>query len=223
MCILSWKDKLPDHEIIEWTEKNFPLQEEFVKCRYLEQCYKRKLWAFVSDYMRVHVLSRYGGIYLDTDIYLVKSLQPLANNNDSLDHCFMGFECNDLVNLAIAGSPPDNPLWDDMLCFYREEIWSSNMFMIPQILTSVLQKNYALELNGKEQILKNTAHIYPREFFYPYYYDEEFSPECVATNTYSIHWWSSSWKTKKNKGFLKTKHLTGWRKWLKAIQYKLPF
>jgi len=218
MCILSWKDKLPDHEIVEWNEDNFPLQEEFVKSRFLEQCYNRKLWAFVSDYMRVYLLSRHGGVYLDTDIYLLKSLHPLTGN-----HCFMGFERDDLVNLAIAGSPPDCPLWHDMLSFYRSEVWSSKMFMIPQILTSILVKNYGLKLNGAEQILGDTAHVYPREFFYPYYFNEEFSPQCVTSNTYSIHWWSSSWKVKNAKLFLRTKHLKGWRKWLKYIQIKLPF
>ncbi len=209
---------MPGYQIIEWNESNFPFEEEFEKCPFLEECYKRKLWAFVSDYMRVHVLFHSGGIYLDTDMYLARSTAPLHS-----DSVFVGFESEQRVNLAIAGSESHHPLWDKLLHFYRHEIWSSDLYTVPDIVTSVLQRDYALESGGQPQILPDSVHVYSREYFYPYFYNEDFTPECIKPHTYGIHWWSSSWKSKKAKAFLRTKHLRGWRKCLKYLALKLPF
>ena len=209
---------MPDYQIIEWNETNFPFEEEFRKCPFLEECYKRQLWAFVSDYMRIHVLFHSGGIYLDTDMYLAKSTASLNDNP-----VFVGFETEQRVNLAIAGSVSHHPLWDKLLHFYRKEIWSSELYTVPDIITTVLQRDYGLELNGKLQVLQDSVHVYPREYFYPYFYNEEFTPECIKSETYGIHWWSSSWKSKEAKVFLRTKHLRGWRKCLKYLSLKMRF
>lgn len=79
-CIDSWKKYLPDYEIIEWNEKNFDIEKEMKENRFFRECYKRKLWAFVADYVRVKVLYKYGGIYFDTDIEVLKSFDPLLDN-----------------------------------------------------------------------------------------------------------------------------------------------
>ena len=71
-CIKSWKSLHPDYEIIEWNEKTFPIDNEF-----LQYMYKNKKWAFVSDYARLKILYEYGGYYLDTDMILVKRLDSL--------------------------------------------------------------------------------------------------------------------------------------------------
>lgn len=209
---------MPGYEVIEWNEKNFPFEEEFRKCSFLEECYKRQLWAFVSDYMRVHVLFHSGGIYLDTDMYITQSTSPLHDSR-----VFVGFETDRRVNLAIAGSVARHPFWNTLLHFYRSEIWSSDLYSVPDIATTVLHRDYDLELTGRLQILQDCIHVYPREFFYPYYYNEDFTPECIQPDTYAIHWWSSSWKSKGAKAFLRTKHLRGWRKWLKSLSLKMPF
>ena len=62
ICINSWREKLPDYEIIEWNEDNLNFYEEIEKNRFLKECYKRKLWAFLSDYFRMKVLYENGGI-----------------------------------------------------------------------------------------------------------------------------------------------------------------
>ena len=209
---------MPDHHITEWNESNFPFEDEFRNCPFLEQCYKRQLWAFVSDYMRVYVLFHFGGIYLDTDMYIAKSTVSLQDKG-----VFVGFETDDSVNLAIAGSVSHHPLWGKLLRFYREEIWNSELYTVPDITTSILLRDYNLLLSGQTQVLQDAIHVYPHEYFYPYYYNEHFTPECISPNTYGIHWWSSSWKSKQAKVFLRTKHLQGLRKWLKIVSLKLPF
>ena len=69
-CIASWKKYMPDWEIKEWNESNYDVQ----CCRYVEQAYKAKKWAFVSDYARFDILNRIGGLYFDTDVELLKPI-----------------------------------------------------------------------------------------------------------------------------------------------------
>ena len=71
--IASWKKYCPDYEIIEWNESNFDVTEN----AYCKEAYKAKKWAFVSDYARLTVLHDHGGFYMDADVEVVKSLDPL--------------------------------------------------------------------------------------------------------------------------------------------------
>lgn len=72
-CIESWKKYCPDYEIIEWNEDNYDIN----KISYVKEAYQARKWAFVTDYVRLDVVNQYGGIYLDTDVELLKSLDPL--------------------------------------------------------------------------------------------------------------------------------------------------
>lgn len=81
-CIESWKKHCPDYEILEWNETNYDIH----KNKYTEQAYERKKWAYVSDYARLDILYQYGGIYLDTDVELLKSMDALLTTEAFL--CF---------------------------------------------------------------------------------------------------------------------------------------
>lgn len=81
-CIESWKKHCPDYEILEWNETNYNIH----KNKYIEQAYERKKWAYVSDYARLDILYQYGGIYLDTDVELLKSMDALLTTEAFL--CF---------------------------------------------------------------------------------------------------------------------------------------
>ena len=73
-CISSWRKYCPDYEIIEWNESNFDIN----LCQYVREAYKEKKWAFVSDYARFWILYNFGGIYMDTDVELIKSIDDLV-------------------------------------------------------------------------------------------------------------------------------------------------
>lgn len=77
-CRNSWSKYCPEYTILEWNETNFDIQNS---CEYIQQAYKSKKWAFVSDYIRLCVLYEYGGVYLDTDSELLSSLDPFLNEN----------------------------------------------------------------------------------------------------------------------------------------------
>ena len=77
-CIESWKTQCPDYEIIRWDETNY----DVTKNLYMQQAYAAKKWAFVSDYARLDILYQHGGIYLDTDVELLQSLNTLRSHSD---------------------------------------------------------------------------------------------------------------------------------------------
>ncbi len=207
ICLLSWKEKLPNFEIVEWNEKNFFFNEELKNNRFLRECYERELWAFVSDYMRVKILYEEGGVYLDTDMLLLKDISSLLTNN-----LFVGYEDNEHVNAAILGCNPKNEFLKKVMDFYEKEIWEQPLWTIPKIFTYVLNENPDLEAEMT---------IYPKDFFYPYHYSEEFTEDRITENTYGIHWWGNSWGTNKKIGFLEAKHLNGRRKIFKLLKVKL--
>lgn len=197
-CIQSWREKLPEYEIIEWNEKNIDIEKEKRENKFFRECYNRKLWAYVSDYLRVKILYEYGGIYLDTDIEIIKKLDDLLDND-----FFSGYENDYTISFGIVGVKPKHKIFKKFLEFYQKEIWSSNLYIVTGILTQILKDLYGEKLDFKDEKIK----IYPKEYFYPYNHDEEFTKECIKENTYAIHWWGKSWNKNPNVYYLKYKHL----------------
>lgn len=87
-CIRSWKKYCPDYEIIEWNEQNFDVSQSL----YTRQAYDARRWAFVADYARLKILYEQGGIYMDTDVELLRPLDDLLAYP-----AFFGFQHNNEV------------------------------------------------------------------------------------------------------------------------------
>jgi mannosyltransferase OCH1-like enzyme len=195
-CIDSWKKYLPDYEIIEWNENNFNMSEEIKNNKFFRECLKKKLWAFMSDYARIKILYKYGGIYMDTDIEIIKNIDNILEND-----FFAGYEDEGTINFAILGCVPKHEIMKKLLEFYETEIWKSNMFLIPSILTELLKRQYGNNLNNIKGL-----RIYSQDYFYPYRYNEKFTKTCITSNTCAIHWWSKTWGKNINVYYLKYKH-----------------
>jgi mannosyltransferase OCH1-like enzyme len=193
ICILSWREKLPDYKIIEWNESNLNLDKIALENRFFNECRKRNMWAFMADYLRLKILYEYGGIYMDTDMQVVKNLTPLLEET-----AFIGQENeNGIINGAIVGCSKNNLFIFEVMNYYDEKIWNEPTWIIPRILTDVLK-------NSK---VSASIHIYPAKFFYPYPYSSEFKPEYIE-DAYTIHWWAGSWIGKfRTYLFLRTKHI----------------
>lgn len=208
ICINSWREKLNDYEIIEWNEENLDFYNEIEKNRFLKECYKKGLWAFLSDYFRVKVLYENGGIYLDSDMQIIKNLDPFLK-----DRVFFGMEDNKQISAGIIGCEKNSEIMKKILDFYKEKIWNCNYYTIPAIIQNILKSEYGFE-EGKLE-LKYGIKLYPYEYFYPYHYTEEFEYNKITENTFGIHWWGKSWHTKKNKlYFLEFKNTKGIKKLL---------
>lgn len=194
ICINSWKRTLIDYEIIEWNEENIDIEKLCNSNKFFKKCYELKLWAFVSDYLRLYILYNEGGIYLDTDVEVLKKYDELLNNQ-----VFMGFEEGEYIGTSVIGSEKHNPLIKRLLNFYDNEIWNVDFYNNPIIFKFLLDK--------EPEIFRECT-IYEKEYFSPYTIGKEYTSIVEEKNTYSIHWYTNNWNlTRKAYIFLNTKHL----------------
>lgn len=185
-CIASWKKYCPDYEIIEWNETNFDIHMN----PYVEKCYTEKKYAFLTDYLRLLVLEEHGGIYMDTDVQVIKSLTPLLSNK-----AYFGFENNQYANTGEGcGAEAHNPVIIQMIREYDCLLdGKSDYTGCPILNTQALQK-FGLQLDGSLQNLGECI-VYPADYFNPY--DDPTGRLLKTKNTYSIHWYAKSWMSKK--------------------------
>lgn len=192
--IKSWKKYCPDYEIIEWNEENYNVK----KCKFLEEAYKEKKWAFVSDYARLDIIYNNGGIYLDTDVEVIKSLDSLLQNE-----AFMGFENGNRINTGIGfGANKHNKIIKENLEYYNSldtvDFTGNLGNIICNVITTNILKKHGLVVNDKKQIIENVV-IYPTEFMCPM--DYETGNIEITKNTYTIHHYSMSWLDKRDKNW----------------------
>lgn len=202
-CIASWRKFCPDYEIREWNEKNY----DYRCLPFSEQAYEAKKYAFVSDVARLVVLYNEGGIYLDTDVELTKSLDDLLDNK-----AYIGFENNEYVNSGQGtGSEAGQPFLQEQLEVYRQmnfinEIGFLSTKSCPIIATQVLEKKGLIK-NGEQQTVDEVT-IYPADYFNPY--DDATGRLNITEHTHSIHWYAKSWspRSKSKDKVMKALHRT---------------
>lgn len=188
-CIASWRKYLPDYRIVEWNEDSFDVYSTL----WTRQAYAAKKWAFVSDYVRLHALYREGGLYLDTD---VEVLRPL---DDFLDNAlFTGYEANDFIMTAVMGAEAGNPVIRQLLAYYDSrpfvnEDGSFHMLPNPYIVTEFFRKA-GIRPNGREQKTEH-LHIYPQIYFSPNNLTRIW--EKPSPKSYTIHHFDQSWSADK--------------------------
>ena len=98
-CLKSWKKYCPDYKIVEWNEDNFDISSNL----YTKQAYENKKWAFVSDYVRIYALYNEGGLYLDTDVKILKDVSNVVDKD-----MFLGYEDSGYVGTAVIGVKEKN-------------------------------------------------------------------------------------------------------------------
>lgn len=198
-CIESWKKVMPDYEIKEWNESNFDVNYN----NYTQKAYKEKKWAFVSDVARLVALKECGGIYLDTDMYVLKNLDPLL-----VLEAFLGKEDDKNINAAIYATRKDNIFLKDLLETYDKE--RSNFETIPKIMTELYYKN-----RDKYSSVK----VFDKKYFYPFSQEniKDFNFNNAPKDSHTVHLWNYSWGHPLNK-FIKK---IGLHSLLKKITEKL--
>jgi len=176
-CIESWKKYLPDYEIMRWDETNAPMNA-FVK-HHLEQ----ENWAFVSDYVRLHVLHQFGGVYFDTDIEVIQSFDRLLSYPG-----FLAYEAEQRINNAVAGSEKGHPFFKDCADYMVKRFENELPYEIsPVVATTVF--------NSAEYDVV----IFEASYFYPYNpYDLKnkvkiLMYDMIKEDTFAIHHWAKSW------------------------------
>jgi len=181
----SWRKNCPEYEIIEWNEENFDIHIN----KYAEQAYEKGKYAFVADVARVYALTTVGGIYLDTDVEILKPLDDILNAD-----MIIGFQDKVNINTGLIISKKNNKFMQEMLEQYstRNFIKADGNLDVTtnvRIFTNSLVAK-GLILNDKMQILEGIK-IYPSDYFCPI--DYESGKKNITSSTYAIHWFESSW------------------------------
>lgn len=191
-CINSWNKNARDYEIKEWNEENFDINtNDFIK-----EAYANKKYAFVSDFVRVQVLYKYGGIYLDTDVELLKNFDEYLD-----DDSFWGFEAGNYIATSTIGAKKENRLIKLFLdeysnkSFYKKD-GTLNTTTNVEVVSNIF-KSYGLTLDGKYKNIEGLASIYPMEVFSPY--DYRYYEDLKNDRTIAIHHYYKSWISNRDK------------------------
>ncbi|MBB6681127.1 glycosyl transferase [Aequorivita sp. 609] len=192
-CIATWKKILPDYKLMLWNEENTILEIPFVKF-----AFENKQWAYVSDYVRLKCLYDYGGVYLDTDMYVVRSFNSFMD-----EICFFGSESSSRISCGIIGAEKHNEFIKKCLEYYENlNDFGLDDFKMPitKIVTQIFREYYNYNEGFSNTVRKDGVTIYRPEFFYPIPYNEYKRPldrnyeEYSKENTFAIHLWSGSWQ-----------------------------
>ncbi len=191
-CIESWKKSLPDYEIMEWNESNFD-----ITCnRYVREAYESCKFAFVTDYVRLYALVQEGGIYMDTDVEVLKSFDPFLHHA-----AFSGFENDNYVPTGMMASEKGGAWVTELLHeydgrrFIRDDgsfDMTTNTFLITRNM-----ENHGLVRNNTYQDFPGFVTFYPSDFFCPK--DHRDGVVKLTDNSVCIHHFAGSWLSNSSK------------------------
>lgn len=173
-CIESWKNILPDFEIRIWNCQTFDINSSI----WVKQAFENKKYAFAADYIRFYSLYHYGGIYLDADVEVLKSFNPLL-----CKEYIMGEEAGGDIEAAVIGSEKGASWVKDCLDYYKDRPF--------------IKKDGGLDLRPVPLLVNSIVEKYNLQPL-PYYY---FSPkdynigkiDINNDNTYCIHHFDGKW------------------------------
>ncbi len=205
--IRQWQEICPDYKFMLWNEKNFDIAGSV---EYVKQAYKNKKYAFVADYIRLFALKTYGGIYLDTDVMLLK------NFDDMLDtKLFIGRETSAYLCTAVIGAEKNNKDISNMLDSYQQkqfvkEDGSLDTTTNVVYLSAYFKQKYGYSLKIEKQQFGEDLTIYPVEEFSSLDYITRRSRK--TESPHAIHLFDCTWNAQKK----------SWKKMAKACVKLLP-
>ena len=193
----SWKKYCPDYEIIEWNESNYGIS----KNQYMKEAYENKKWGFVPDYARLDIIYQYGGIYLDTDVEIIKNLDELLYQD-----AFVGIDGSRKISMGF-GAVQEFQLIKDLMDEYNERSFYCTDGTIDTTTAPTLQLPFFQKLgylnNGEYQRIHKLS-VYPEKVL---------SGKCSYTgiinptkDTFMIHHYDGSWCDNKRKMRIKKMH-----------------
>jgi hypothetical protein len=185
-CIESWKKYLPDYKIKEWNENNFDINSN----QYVREAYEKRKFAFVTDYVRLYALVNEGGVYMDTDVEVIKSYDPFLHHT-----AFSGFENNNYVPTGMMASEKGGKWVRELLDEYLDRKFiqedgsldtTTNTFTITKNMVS-----HGLIQNNTFQDFPGLATFYPSDYFCPKDHTDGIIK--LTANTVCIHHFAGSW------------------------------
>lgn len=189
--LASWQEMLPDYQIKLWNEENYAYQSN----AYASAAYAAGKYAFVADVCRIEVLCQYGGIYLDTDVQMLKSFDPFLHH-----HCFTGFEqgmnpytreltCN--PQAGVMGCEAGSALMQDIRQLYQTMHFDPQQPVTINQLFKQLYQQHNIQLNNQQQLITDYVCVYPSDYFMAKNaYTHQLN---ITANTVCIHHYDGSW------------------------------
>lgn len=201
-CLDSWKKNLPSYEIKLWSKDTFDINS----VQWVRESFEAKKYAFAADYIRFWALYHYGGIYLDSDIEVLKNYDAFLNHKS-----FIGFEYLGIPEAATIGAIPGMTWIKECLNYYEnrsfyKEDGSICDDAVPYLIRLVLNKHYKHDFreNGKIQVFDNLV-VYPYYYFSPKnYYTDEIEKNNL---TVSVHRFASAWGPKAKRCWVMKLHM----------------
>jgi len=190
-CIESWRKYCPDYKIVEWNEKNFDLSY----CTYVKEAYKAKKWAFVTDVVRLYALVNFGGVYMDTDVEVVKPIDNILSYK-----AVSGFQTKTEIQTGLMAAEKGHKLFVELLNDYADihfimpdgKInYTTNVERIMKVCSK-----YGFVPDNKLQTIADFT-IFPMDYFCAK--DIVSGKIKITHNTYTIHHFAGSWTTPRNK------------------------
>jgi mannosyltransferase OCH1-like enzyme len=190
---VHWRAHHPQFEIRRWDESNLPVDP------FIDRALAGGHWSRASNAVRLHALYDHGGIYLDIDVEVLCSLEPLRRLR-----CFLGFQYvpdgssykpfEMCVASGVMGARPRYPLVRQMLAEIPRSIEGPAAFDIlgSQMTTAVLIRAGVREYSDAPVAIGG-ATIFPKDAFYPYFYKEPFEPTLITPRTFWVHHWAKRW------------------------------
>lgn len=192
-CIASWKKFCPDYEIIEWNESNFNLEMN----DYVKEAYQAKKWAFVSDVARLYALVNYGGIYMDTDVEIIRPIDDLLAYE-----AVSGFESETQIPTGLMGCEKGHRMFVEFLNDYekRHFVNSDGTYDFTTNVTKITNicLKYGLKMDNSMQII-NGFTLLPWDYLCPK--NHQTKEIHITKNTYTIHHFDGSWQSEEDKYF----------------------
>ena len=191
-CIDSWKKHLPDYEVKEWNEDNFDLD----LYPYAREAYDNRKFAFVTDIVRLYALYTEGGIYMDTDVEVLRPLDEFLHHS-----AFSGFESSRDVPTGIMGAEKSSQWAKDNLDYYKGKhfLMKDGSFDMTTNVRSItnLMVLHGLKRKDMFQDFPKYVTFYPSEFFCPINITTKSLH--LTKNSATIHHFAGSWvSSKKN-------------------------
>ena len=185
-CIESWTKYLPDYELKLWNEDTFDINSIV----YVKEAYEARKFAFITDYVRLYALYTFGGIYMDTDVEVIKNLDDLLELP-----AFSGFESEKEIPTGIMASEQHGAWAKEMLAYYNGKHFlkpdgTPDMTTNVEIISSLMSAN-GFVLKNSYQVYRSYMHIFPKDYFCP---KARSGLITLTDNTYCIHHFAGSWQ-----------------------------
>ncbi len=163
-CIASWHKYLPEYEYKLWNEDSFDVNS----VPYVKEAYEARKFAFITDYIRLWALNKFGGVYMDTDVEILRPLDEFMKLP-----AFTGYEASSSM-APVTGlmASAANGVWvKEQLAYYDDKHFrraDGTLDLTPNTITiSKIMTDNGFVIDGKYGVYKNDMHVFPVDYFCP--------------------------------------------------------